>query len=475
MSVMKSRSLPILLLVSCLVALPLRAQFPTFPAADRVLGATSFTVIGSAAETPAGMESPSGLAIDPFSGKLFVADLDHHRILRFPDAASLANGANAEAVFGQVNFSGISSGSTATKLNGPEGLHVDHSGRLWVADLVNNRVLMFEGAATLPGFGATADLVLGQPNFTTVTPGTTATKMTGPSQVFVDAADNLWVADFHNNRVLKFAAVSGLANGAAATAVLGQPDFTSSAAAGSAIKMDSPAGVMVDDAGRLWVADRDNHRVLRFDNAATLGDGAAASAVLGQPDFTTTTSATTDRKMVSPLVTRIDPAGTLYVSENGNNRILLFKNAAAKANGAPADGVIGQPDFTTATQGVTAQKFNPSGLALDAAGRLWVSDYNSYRVLRFSPDRFAATPATSGKVPKSTSSSKVTLKGSAADASGVAQVRFRVGKGAFQSASGTTAWTFKAKLKPGKNTIEIVMVDAVGNVSAAKRVKVTRQ
>jgi hypothetical protein len=64
--------------------------------------------------------------------------------------------------------------------------------------------------------------------------------------------------------------------------------------------------------------------------------------------------------MASPVVTLIDPAGTLYVSENNNNRILLFKNAATKANGAPADGVIGQPDFTTATQGITAQKFNPS-------------------------------------------------------------------------------------------------------------------
>jgi sugar lactone lactonase YvrE len=474
MSVMKSRTLPFLLLASCLVALPLRAQFPNFPTADRVLGATSFTVIGSTAETPAGMESPSGLAIDPFSGKLFVADLDHNRILRFPDAASLANGANAEAVFGQVNFSGITSGTTATKLDSPGGLHIDSSGRLWVADAGNNRVLMFQGAATLPGFGATPDLVLGQPNFATVTPGTSAIKMTGPTEVFVDAADNLWVADFKNNRVLKFAAVSGLANGAAATNVLGQADFDTSNTATSPSKMDSPAGVMVDAAGRLWVSDRDNNRVLRFDNAAALGDGAAATVVLGQTDFTTATSATTDRNMAGPTLTRIDPAGTLYVSENSNNRILLFKNAAAKANGDPADGVIGQPDFTTATQGVTAQKFNPSGMALDAAGRLWVSDYTGYRVLRFSPDRSASTPAV-GRVPKTTGSGKLTIKGTATDTSGVAQVRYRVGKGAFKTAVGTTVWSFKAKLKPGKNTIEIVVVDSLGNTSPAKKVKVTRR
>jgi len=255
---------------------------------------------------------------------------------------------------------------------------------------------------------------------------------------------------------------------------LGQPDFDTATSGASQVKMKGAVAVRVDDAGRLWVAEEQNHRLLRFDGAAGLGNGAAANAVLGQPDFTTVTAGSTAVKMSQPSAFAIDAAGTLYVSDFSNSRVLYVKNPAAKANGAPADGVIGQPDFTTATQGITAQKFNPSGLALDAAGRLWVSDYNSYRVLRFSPDSFAATPATSGKVPKSTSSSKVTLKGTATDPSGVAQVRFRVGKGAFQAASGTTAWSFKAKLKPGKNTIEIVMVDAVGNVSPAKRVKVKR-
>lgn len=62
----------------------------------------------------------------------------------------------------------------------------------------------------------------------------------------------------------------------------------------------------------------------------------------------------------------------------------------------------------------------------------------------------------------------------AVDASGIDRVRHRVGKEALQAASGTTAWKFSAKLKPGKNKIEIVVVDSLGNVSAAKRVKVTR-
>jgi len=354
-------------------------------------------------------------------------------------------------------------------------VHVDVKGRLWVADFSNNRVLMFLGASTLPGFGSTPDLVLGQPNFITVTSGISAIKMNSPIGVFVDAADNLWVADSNNQRVLKFAAVSGLANGAAATTVLGQPDFLTSIPTTSATGMRLPRSVTVDGGGRLWVADQFNHRVLRYDAAASLANGASATAVLGQALFTTNALGTTAQTMIQPAAVLVDPAGTLYVTDQFNRRVLLFKNAATKANAAAADGVIGQPDFTTGTFATTERKLtNPSdGLAMDGAGRLWVSDTSSNRVLRYSPDRTAAPPKITSRVPRTTTRATLVLKGTASDTSGVKEVRFRVGRGAFRKASGTTKWRFKARLKPGKNKIEIVTVDATGNVSAAKRVKVT--
>jgi sugar lactone lactonase YvrE len=421
------------------------------------------------------MHFSPGVAVDPVSGKFFVSSNGLHRVMRFGAAASLANGASAETVFGQMNFSGESSGSTATSLNNNYGIHVDRSGRLWVADFGNNRVLMFQGASVLPGFGSTPDRVFGQPNFTTVTAGTSAIKMSGPVSVWVDAADNLWVSDSGNARILKFAAVSSLASGAAATSVLGQPDFTTKTTGKTAQKFSGPQGVMVDGAGRLWVADTNNHRVLRFDDAAALGNGAAASGVLGQPDFISGSNGTTAQSTNTPVAVVVDGAGTLYLAEYFNHRVLIFKNAAAKANGAAADGVIGQPDFTSNTGTRTERKLaGPYGLALDEAGRLWVADSTNSRILRFSPDTSAAVPAV-GRVPKTTGNTKLSIKGTASDPSGVAQVRFRVGKGAFQAASGTGSWSFKAKLKTGKNTIEIVMVDAVGNTSPPKKVKVTRR
>jgi sugar lactone lactonase YvrE len=451
------------------------AQFPNFPAADLVLGAADFVTAGSLANTPSGMATPTGLAIDPTTGKIFVSATSQFRILRFASASALTNGVNAEAVLGQVNFSGTSLAVTQSKFDTPRGLFVDSKGRLWMADASAHRVLMFEGAATLSN-GAPADLVLGQPDFTTPSSGTSAIKMFAPTSVFVDDDDNLWVVEQGNDRVIKFPMVSTLGNGAPATVALGQPNLVTGSSGTSATKMTVPGAIVVDGAGRLWVADTNNNRILRFDNAASLATGAAASGVLGQTDFVTGTFGTTAEKIKDPVGLAVDSNGTLYVLELSNHRVLLFHNAAAKADGAAADMVIGQPDFVSGGPGLSARQFNfPNiGITLDTTGRLLVADSGNHRVLRFSPDRTKPSLTITSRIPRTTTKGRLTVSGSATDASGIASVRFRSGRGAFKTVAGTTRWRTKVSLKPGKNSLEFLATDVVGNLSASRRAKVTR-
>jgi len=97
------------------------------------------------------------------------------------------------------------------------------------------------------------------------------------------------------------------------------------------------------------VADFDNSRVLRFDNAASKANGAAADGVLGQTNFTTVMP-TPLRRDGSALDVAVDnTTGRLYISELGNNRVLVFNAAAGLANGANASFVLGQTNFTTGT------------------------------------------------------------------------------------------------------------------------------
>jgi Bacterial Ig domain/NHL repeat len=437
--------------------------------------------------------------VDATSRKVFVADTDNNRVLRYSSAAALASGASAEAVFGQASFSGanLNNPTASVGMQKPSALFLDSTGRLWVADTYNHRVLMFAGALT-SGNQPTAAKVLGQANLTVTTePGLAAANtLSFPSGLCVDANDRLWVVDCFN-RVVRFDAVTSKANGGNADGVLGQPNLTTStqrATSNNTITTFNTgshygSSVAVSATGTLFVAaDREN-RVLRFNNAATLANNSAATAVLGQPNFTTSTASLTTNAMSFDafygLSLTVSANDTLWVGDTGNNRVLRFDAASTKATGANADGVLGQATFTGSTLGTPSENAKrlakPRNLQLDSTGALWVADTEDNRVVRFAPA--APTPPVAetikpmlslGKSLKTTKAAKVTIKGTASDLSGVKSVSYRVGTGVVKTAMGTTSWSFKVALKKGRNKITVFATDAVGNVSLSKTLIIKR-
>ena len=357
--------------------------------ASGVLGQSSLTT-NTAGATASTMNNAFGIAIDPTSGKLFVADRNNSRVLRFSSAAKLTDGAAAEAVLGQPDFTTVTAntgGISAATMNLPIRLFVDPAGRLWVSDYNNKRVLRFDSAST-KATGAPANAVLGQPDFATSVAGTTAAQMNRTTGVFVDASGRLWVAERDNNRVLRFDNAASKASGAAADGVLGQPDFVTAASGLTAGTMSGPFGVYVDASGRLWVGEDGNNRALRFDNAAGKANGGAANGVLGQPDFTTSNAATpTQNGSTNIRGVYGDGSGGMYVVEEGNHRIMYFANAASLANGPNATNVLGQADFVSnaAVTPPTASSFNfPNSMIFDNINnQIWVADAGNNRVLRF--------------------------------------------------------------------------------------------
>jgi len=356
--------------------------------ANGVLGTTDFvTNTNYTAPSTTTLSEPFCVAIDPTTGKLFVADRDNRRILRWSSVNKLIDGSPAEVVFGQPDFvtrTANTGGLSAVSMNNPNSVYVDANGTLWVADRDNHRVLRFDNASTKTT-GANADGVLGQPNFTSNTSGTTAALLSAPTSVFVDGNGRLWVADRDNNRVLRFDNAAAKPNGSNADGVLGQSDFLTGSSGLTASTMDAPWGVYVDVTGILWVADRFNNRVTRFNNAASLANGSAANGVLGQTDFVTASSGFTQSNFDGPRGVFMDGLGRLYVGDEGNSRVIVFTSAATKPNGANADNVLGQPDFVT-TGGVTsANGLNyPSTVFIDNANNhIWIPDTYSHRILRY--------------------------------------------------------------------------------------------
>lgn len=354
-------------------------------AATRVLGQADFTS-NTAGTTASTMRHPGDVAVDPTTGKVFIADVDNHRVLRFASGAALVNGAAAEAVLGQPNLnSGVDGAPTAANtMHGPFGVFVDASGRLWVADTMNNRVLRFDNAASKL-IGANADGVLGQTDFTGGGSAVAQNRMYAPRGLAVDSAGRLWVADQGNNRVLRFDTAAAKANGANADGVLGQSNFTTGAIASTQNGMWFPSGVAVSSSGALFVPDAYNHRVLRFDSASAKANGANANRVLGQTNFTNNSPALTQNGMNTPYGVGYDDEGRLYVADDYNSRVLIFNNATALANGANANNVLGQVDFTSSGVVISASTLGePTKVFADnAAGVLWVADKSRNRVVRY--------------------------------------------------------------------------------------------
>lgn len=181
-------------------------------------------------------------------------------------------------------------------------------------------------AAIVMGAGATADIVLGQSDFTSNSANmggsTSESSLYAPYAVAIDASvtpNRLYVADAKNNRVLGWHDVTALSNGDPADLVLGQTDFVSNGAPDppSANSLNEPTGLAVDSAGNLYVADISNNRVLEYNAPFTACDdtfpcvGGGASEVFGQlGSFTSFTCDTARTACAVPLAWRWTPPAT---------------------------------------------------------------------------------------------------------------------------------------------------------------------
>ena len=207
----------------------------------------------------------------------------------------------------------------------PYAVAVDKGGNLYVADQGNNRVLKFAHAA-LKATGANADVEFGQKNFVSDTEATTQSGLAAPRGLAVDPRGNLWVMDYLNERVLKYSHAASKTSGANADTVLGQQDFTSLSGAGTSVSGFIYAeGVAIDDAGTMYITDSDNSRVMIFLNVDTKGIFANADVVLGQSGFTTANTGTSITALNYPAAAAVNSStGTLYVADWGNNRVLTY-------------------------------------------------------------------------------------------------------------------------------------------------------
>jgi uncharacterized protein (TIGR03437 family) len=350
--------------------------------ADLVLGQPDF-ISNNSSLTPTGMRSPTGIATD---GKiLVVADTDNNRVLIW-HSIPRASGQPADTVIGQSNFT---SNSTAVppnqkSLRGPQGVWLA-GGKLYVADTQDNRILIYNQVPAAGANNAAADIVIGQPNFTTfIQPDLTqatstpaANNMQTPVSVTTDG-QRMYVSDLAQNRILIWNTIP-TTNGAAADVALGQPNLTSAISNNSFSVTDATLDADNNPKGLAPVLCQSDAAY-----AASLGQTGATAV-----DTTTGTTIFPARCAATLSLPRyaLSDGTRLFVADGGNDRVMIW-NTIPTQSGVPADTVLGEPDQYSDNTGQNPDGSDafqtPFSLAWDGQN-LYVGDSYNRRVVVYTP------------------------------------------------------------------------------------------
>jgi sugar lactone lactonase YvrE len=210
-------------------------------------------------------------------------------------------------------------------------------------------------------------------------------KLSGPLAVAVDAAGNVYIADTYNNVIRKVSSgvittIAGNGSGAG-NATVGSGGYSGDGGPATSAQLNNPYGVAVDAGGSLYIADGFNNVIRKVSNGvistfAGNGYGAGVGPVTGgySGDNGQAVSAELDR----PSGVAVDAAGSVYIADSGNNVVRLVSNGLITT--VAGNGTLGSSGDNGPA--ISAQLFQPNSVAVDTAGNLYVSFFMGNTVRR---------------------------------------------------------------------------------------------
>jgi sugar lactone lactonase YvrE len=297
--------------------------------------------------------SPWGIAVDG-STNVYVGDSANANIRKITARGIVTTLAGPDASFGLVN-----GGPAQARFNLPNGVAVDGAGNLYVADTLNNCIRLVTPAGTVTTL---AGSVAGLPGSAD---GTNNNAMFSyPSGVSLDAATNIYVADYRNSTIRKIRPDATHSNWVTTT-IAGQAGvFNYQDAMGTNALFYSPIAVAVDPATNVFVSDNGNQLIRKIAPNGMVSTYAGVPGFAGYKD-----AVSTNAEFDNPIGIAVDNASNVYVADSVNNRIRQIQ----------MNGMVITP---TGGGGL----FNyPEGVAVDSQGNIYVANTGDETILGITP------------------------------------------------------------------------------------------
>jgi len=294
------------------------------------------------------------------SGNVLFPDRGNNRVRRIAPNGVITTVAGN----GQHSFGGDGGPATAAALDWPAAVVGDAAGNLYIADQHNNRIRRVERTGGISTFAGS-----GLHSFSGNGGQARAAALDYPCGLALDAAGNLYIADQHNTQVRRVR-TTGIIEAFAGTGV---DSFSGDGGPAVRATLDWPTGLALDAAGNVYITDQFNNRIRRVTPDGNIntfaGDGRETFAGDGGP--------ATRASLNHPAGVAVDAAGNVYIADQLNHRIRRVAPDGIITTVAGTGAADYQGDDGPAAQ---AALNRPSGVAVDSAGNLYIADHYNHRV-----------------------------------------------------------------------------------------------
>lgn len=339
------------LILASLISAQLHAQVVSTLAGSGSSGSTNAT------GTSASFNKPQGVVVDA-NGNVYVSEYSGNKIRKITPEGVVTT-------FAGSSSSGTSNGTgTAARFSRPNGLAIDASGNIYVADEWNHRIRKITPAGVVTTFAGSSS---GSNNGTG-----TAAQFNYPSGVAVDGSGNLFVCDRSNHLIRKITS-AGVVTTFAGSGSSGNGNGT-----GTAATFANPTGIAIDANDNLYITDYSNHSVRKITSAGVVTTLAGPVGSTGT--WGTTNGTGTSARFNYPYHIVIDSHGNIIITELNGQRLRKITTA-----GVVTSYVGSTTSGSTNAVGTAAQFSSPRGLGIDSDDNIFIADFNNHLVRKVYP------------------------------------------------------------------------------------------